>query len=801
MLICGIVDEFKKYPAMRSNLSYFFCQAADSRVNTAISVIGGLILPMLQRHEELSSQIQATYQDKLDGPNTWFVLCEIFETVIQNPHYKESVFIVDALDECIKDCSALLQFIIQTSDRVKWLISSRNEKRIERELQSIQPSQVLSLESNAECISNSIEIYINSRIHEISALGDDEELRIKTLRILKHKAMGTFLWVALVVEELRNTDHWAVEDVLEEIPAGLECLYGLILNQANGRLKKKGQDACKIALSIITTAERPLHLKELYTFMSFQWEHFKPAFTLQDIQSIAKDCGSILSIRDDIVYFVHQSAKDFIIKVEFPSGLQYQHLKIFQASIDAMSRDLKTDLYNLKTPGIHINDIRPPVSDPLAPLKYCCVFWGQHLLLGCSSAAKDDQYWETNAILYTFLKEKFLCWVESLALIGRLPQALMTLDMVKGLIKNNREGGNETKELREFVQDAYQFLLRSKESLENWPLQLYFSAMIFGEANNAIRQSFEQTVRAHWGPSPTFVGVSHSQSSILLQSLTIGYPKQKNAHFRNYSSRDHIFLELSFSPDASLICSLCSDILVVTRVDTGDLEAEIYVGEGAQFSFTSDSNRIIIVSLTGNVKIWRMEDKSFVEEYALNFREAGIYTRIIGLSLYGDFMAFFQEKWSGSNTKFHSMNKVTIWRNKSTICDCLWDWSGLPQAAFSPNSQLLALADQNAIRIHCSTTGSLVKHLESRWSSNLVPWEKSRLKRYPIFSPDSKYFITMESEEHICIWNTDIWEPLHCIQETERYAKIFHIAISPDSVFLGVCGTDGLKLWSIETGE
>ncbi|UKZ78180.1 hypothetical protein TrVFT333_005915 [Trichoderma virens FT-333] len=279
MLLCGIIDEFGKDAELSSNLSYFFCQATDSRINTATAVLGGLIFSIVSRHETVFSHIQAKYEDRLEGPNAWFVLCEMFEAVIQNLPFKEPVFVVDALDECIKDCSALLRFIVQTSGRVRWLISSRNEKAIERELRSIQSPQILDLE-HAEYTSNSVEIYINSRIRQIEALKDDEVLRAKTLKILKDKSMGTFLWVALVVEQLCNAAHWQVEDVLEEVPEGLESLYGLILNQASLRLssarwKLKGQDACQILLSIVTTAERPLRLKELYTFMSYQWKHFK----------------------------------------------------------------------------------------------------------------------------------------------------------------------------------------------------------------------------------------------------------------------------------------------------------------------------------------------------------------------------------------------------------------------------------------------------------------------------------------------------------------------------------------------
>jgi hypothetical protein len=39
MLLCGIIDELKKSIIKTDLLSYFFCQATDSRINNAIAVL------------------------------------------------------------------------------------------------------------------------------------------------------------------------------------------------------------------------------------------------------------------------------------------------------------------------------------------------------------------------------------------------------------------------------------------------------------------------------------------------------------------------------------------------------------------------------------------------------------------------------------------------------------------------------------------------------------------------------------------------------------------------------------------
>lgn len=791
MLLCGIIDEFEKDPTLSPSLSYFFCQATDSRINTPTAVVGGLIFTMLKRNEVILSQILANYDDPLEGPNAWFILCEIFETIIQNPPFEESVFVVDALDECMKDNSSLLRFIVRTSGRVRWLISSRNEKDIERELRSIQPPQILSLD-HAELISSSIEIYINSRIAEIEALKDDEELRIKTQKILKDKAAETFLWVALVVEQLRNAAHWQVEDVLQEVPEGLENLYALILdkaslNQSSSRWRKKGQDACQLLISIVTTAERPLHLEELYTFMSYQWEHFKSTVKLHDLESITKDCGSIFSIRNDVVYFIHQSAKDYILKEKFPLGLRSQHLRMFQTSTEAMSKFLKYDIYDLKIPGIHINEIQPQIPNPMAPIKYCCVFWAHHLFSCYPLAAESEQNAEINTILIKFLKKTFLCWVESLALMHRLPNALDIFQKLNDLNectvgKCGHEYHISQQELQLFIKDGYQFLIHFRETVENWPLQLYFSAIAFERANSAIRNTFEEPVHKHWGPSPIVLNVTQDQSSVLLRTLADkSSPKEEDVELR----------ALLFSPDSSLLYSLYSNSLAVTRVDTGYLHIEIEVPEGTQLALLPNSNNIILVEQNSEVEVWNMEDKRCVQEYSLNLRENKPINDIIALSPNGDLAASFH---TGLNV-YDETSKVRIWQTMTVVCDCLWGQSESPQAAFSPNCQLLALTDQSGIRIHCTHTGSLIKHLDSRYnepSSRKCP----HLGRYPTFSPDSRYFFALESVTHLRLWNTETWEPLHQINA----GSMDHISFSPESSFLGICAY-GLDLWSTETGE
>lgn len=93
----------------------------------------------------------------------------------------------------------------------------------------------------------------------------DEELQIKTQKILKDKAADTFLWVALVVEQLRHAAHWQVDDILQEMLEGLDSLYAYLRQ----RVFKPIHFLLELLISILTTAERLLLVEELCTFMSY----------------------------------------------------------------------------------------------------------------------------------------------------------------------------------------------------------------------------------------------------------------------------------------------------------------------------------------------------------------------------------------------------------------------------------------------------------------------------------------------------------------------------------------------------
>jgi hypothetical protein len=441
MLLCGIVNELKKSMANTDLLSYFFCQATDSRINNATAVLRGLVYLLVDQRPSLISHIRKKYDHAgktlFKDANAWIALVEIFTNILQESSLNSTYVIIDALDECETNLPQLLRLIVQstsTCPHVKWVVSSRNKHYIEAELRP-NDAQRLSLELNAEHVSRAVEIFINYKVSQLSSIEQEQALQEKVQNEMHRKANGTFLWVALVFQELERVESWDLLDVLKEIPAGLQQLYDRMMRQVQ-KLERRDPEFCRLVLSTTTLAYRPLHLLELGILSGLPGQI---SSNIDNIVKIVGKCGSFLTIREGYVYFVHQSAKDYLDFEElsvavFPAGRAAFHYSLFSRSIQAMSQTLQQDIYKLCLPGSSINSIQVPNPDPLAPLRYPCIYWVNHLQEACRSSVLYQSDLKDDGAIYQFLENYFLYWLEALSLIREISMGILIIYSLESYI-------------------------------------------------------------------------------------------------------------------------------------------------------------------------------------------------------------------------------------------------------------------------------------------------------------------------------------------------------------------------------
>jgi hypothetical protein len=171
MLLCGIINELQKLITKTSLLCYFFCEATDSRINSAKAVLQGLLYLLVVQQPCLVLHFRKKYdhagKSVFEDTNAWVALTEIFTNVLRDPNLKTTYLIVDALDECVTDLPKLLDFVAKqssTSSRVKWIVSSRNWLSIEEQLEQANCKVRLSLELNAKSVSTAVGFFIEQKV-------------------------------------------------------------------------------------------------------------------------------------------------------------------------------------------------------------------------------------------------------------------------------------------------------------------------------------------------------------------------------------------------------------------------------------------------------------------------------------------------------------------------------------------------------------------------------------------------------------------------------------------------------------
>jgi len=430
MLLCGIINELSKSTFDKALLSYFFCQATDSRINSATAVLRGLIYMLVDQQPSLVSYIQKKYnhsgKELFEDTNAWFALSEIFTDVLQDPSLDGTYLIVDGLDECVTGLPKLLDLIVQTSSvsfRVKWIVSSRNWPDIGERL--MNAGQNLSLELNAESVSAAVSIFIRHKVLELAQRKKyNNKIRDAVLDHLSLNANGTFLWVALVCQDLEKIPKLAILTRLHDFPPGLDALYERMMKQIRN---SDYTDLCNRILASIAIVYRPVTLTELTSLVNV---HEDMSDDIESIQEIIGFCGSFLTVRKDAIYFVHQSAKDYLLSKEFneifPSGKEGTHHDIFLRSLEVMSRTLRRDVYSLSAPGFSIDQVKQPDPDPLAAARYSCLFWGDHLI-DCDVRGNAVNDLKDGGLVYDFLSTIYLYWLEALGLMKRLPDSIVII--------------------------------------------------------------------------------------------------------------------------------------------------------------------------------------------------------------------------------------------------------------------------------------------------------------------------------------------------------------------------------------
>ena len=451
MMMMAIINELskrlKRTPG-EGAMSYFFCQNTIPELRSAEGIMRGLTYVLADSNRRLIKFLRhesgTAAQNQAGGSRSIYELWDTLSKMTEEQSVGQVFLLVDALDECGSpfpeqsqeredSLGTLLRLLTRPdlglSQKIKWVLTSRNEPRISALLENL--CQDTSLEVNSAKVTAAVDKFVDLKSQQLSKRNRfSSDLHENVRKYLADNAGGTFLWVALVCKELEKRSRLIASEtkaLLKTFPKDLVPLYDRMLQLLSNSGNAGSISIALKILRIVTLARRPFSLNEISMFAELPVDMNDSLQEREDIKTLVDSCGSFLTVRQDTIYFVHQSAQDYFSLgngrgiFSAPNDERQVHGLIATRAFHFMDRSLKKNICNLKNPGTDLSEAdHTVIAACISPhLEYSVTFGFRHFVLG-----KNRR--ET---FLRFCQKHLLHWLEALCLLNQFV-AIVAFDII-----------------------------------------------------------------------------------------------------------------------------------------------------------------------------------------------------------------------------------------------------------------------------------------------------------------------------------------------------------------------------------
>ncbi|KAI1453174.1 WD40 repeat-like protein [Annulohypoxylon moriforme] len=437
------------------------------------------------------------------------------------------ILIIDAFDECrdreTRATKMNTQQIIQClgrlkeldNVRVRVLVTSRNESYIYHAFKDLPDNEYdeielpkVSLDNLPDGKKDDITIFLEKELLENDLNKGDKSGKLQwpdadNFRKLVEMAGGLFIYAATACGFLevepdlakRRLNMLLKGNSNEKSPSSiLSQIYCAVLESYTQDWtddEKQEDYPVKEILRVMVILLKPLPVRSLVEFTK--------SISLDDVQRNLSNLRSVVDLPKDPeipASLVHLSFREFLLNKQrcertgFLVEPSLVHFSLFKRCLEIMSRDLQMDMCNFQKPGVLSSEIPPGlVQGYISPhLRYACRYWINHFLQIKEGEQKQDLLADGGDVLQ-FLNEHVLHWLEALSLNGDIGSAVHLVDRLSSTI-NMREN----LELSKLLYDLNRFILFSQYIIQEAPLQLYYSAILFTPTRSIIRSIFGKSL-------------------------------------------------------------------------------------------------------------------------------------------------------------------------------------------------------------------------------------------------------------------------------------------------------------------